>query len=675
MINLDGFEIIDELGSGGMATVWRARQISLDRDVAIKELSSHFATEPDDVARFQAEACTAGRLKHPGIVQVYDAFFRNGAYCFVMEFVDGYTIGDWLRRKGRLSERAALDVAECIADALDYAWKQFGMVHCDIKPDNVMIDNDGTVKLTDLGLSRTVRTLDPNSEQQQYVYGTPGYIAPEQAMGEADLDCRTDMYSLGAMLYHLVTGRMLFQGEPDERAMEMQVTGTVTHPRHLVPTLSPSFCDLLEKLLSKDRRHRHADWQQVRADIVSVRLHRPLANGFPRPHLSTIETDEDRAAALADHANAVLRAAPPRSPNRTTSAVAAGAAVVGVVAVLWVIARQMSRHDRQQRAAEQPARSAHRGVPVSRAAALLAEAQEWELHNVNRNAEIIARYQRVIDAAPASDEAGLAGMAIARVRARIAERCEEVLAMLQARTASLVDEGHFDQAIHAYQEYSGPYAQETIQRRLRIVDELKAQRQEQQIRIRNEAARHEERMRQLAIEEARREEVLRIMGTLLDTLDRDGVAGAEDRADQFAQEVPDAMQDARVVALRAILREAASTERAALQTYADHVGQPIELRTRSGVVSGRINRINWANGDLHVNRVAGTALAEVTISQRDLTLSERIRRMGAGDSAGARLAKALVCIDYGAFDYARELLEPLPQALRERVLARIPEGR
>lgn len=284
MIALDGFDFIAHIGTGGMASVWKARQRSLDRDVAIKVLSAKFASAPDDVARFQAEARNAGRLKHPGIVQVYDAIFQDGVYCFVMEYVAGYTVGDWVRRKGRLTESECLAVADCVADALDYAWKQCRIVHCDIKPDNVMVDADGTVKLTDLGLSRTVSALRSGTgSDDQEVFGTPAYISPEQAMGDPNLDCRADMYSLGAMLYHLATGKMLFDGNPEHAIMELQVTSHVPNPRTVVPTLSVPFCDLVEKLLAKERQYRHADWHQVRADIAAVRLRRPLPGGLPHP--------------------------------------------------------------------------------------------------------------------------------------------------------------------------------------------------------------------------------------------------------------------------------------------------------------------------------------------------------------------------------------------------------
>ena len=158
-IQITGFEMLEKLGEGGMASVWKARQVSLDRMVAIKVLAPRFASDTDDVEMFRREAQQAAKLKHPGIVQVYDAGTENGLYFFVMEYVAGYTVGDWVTRKERLSENDVLLLAECVAGALAYAWDSSRIIHCDIKPDNVMLDDDGSVKVTDLGLARTMNAM------------------------------------------------------------------------------------------------------------------------------------------------------------------------------------------------------------------------------------------------------------------------------------------------------------------------------------------------------------------------------------------------------------------------------------------------------------------------------------------------------------------------------------
>ena len=274
---LPNFEVLGLLGRGGMASVWKARQISLDRYVAVKILSSSFSTDPEDIQRFRQEARTAAQLKHPGIVQIYDANFSNGVYYFVMELVDGYTMGDLLRRKGQIGEADALIVAESVAVALDYAWSHYQMVHCDIKPDNIMVDADGTIKVTDLGLCRSVTLIKGgHAGNAEEILGTPAYMSPEQVYGSEKLDCRSDIYALGATLYHMVTGRMLFQGKTDDEMIHCHVDDSqAPDVRDFVPEVSSVFVLLLEKMLAKDPNHRHHDWKLVLADLSRVREGRP----------------------------------------------------------------------------------------------------------------------------------------------------------------------------------------------------------------------------------------------------------------------------------------------------------------------------------------------------------------------------------------------------------------
>lgn len=274
---LPNFEVLGLLGRGGMASVWKARQVSLDRYVAIKILASSFATDPEDIQRFRMEAQAAARLKHPGIVQVYDANFSDGVYYFVMELVDGYTFGDLLHRKGRVTVEDALTVAESVALALDYAWSHYTMVHCDIKPDNIMVDADGTVKVTDLGLCRSLTLAKTeHSGNADEILGTPAYMSPEQVYGSETLDCRSDIYELGATLYHMVTGQMLFKGVSDDEMIRCHVDGSqAPDVRTFVPRAGAAFALLLEKMLAKDPTHRHRDWKLVLADLRRVREGHP----------------------------------------------------------------------------------------------------------------------------------------------------------------------------------------------------------------------------------------------------------------------------------------------------------------------------------------------------------------------------------------------------------------
>ena len=251
-------------GKGGMAIVWRAWHKELHRNVAVKVMNREFASSGQDVRQFMMEVRTMTDLHHPGIVQGYGADCVDGRYYFIMDYVDGYTFGSLLHRKTRLPEVDALIIGESVADAMSYAWKTFKIVHCDLKPENIMVDRDGTVKVTDLGLCQSTAVLSSGTPSDEVV-GTPAYISPEQIYADEPLDCRADIYSLGATLYHLTTGRMLFPGLSNDDILRSHVNPEcqAPDPRTIAPKLSESFCNLLAGMLAKDRNYRYQTWDDV----------------------------------------------------------------------------------------------------------------------------------------------------------------------------------------------------------------------------------------------------------------------------------------------------------------------------------------------------------------------------------------------------------------------------
>lgn len=288
---IEGFEIVGLLGQGGMATVWKARQRSLNRLVAIKVLSANVANEPDDLLRFCEEARATAKISHPGIVQAYDAVFAEKLY-FVMELIDGYTVGQWLRRKGSIPFPEALLVAESVAAALDYAWEQIGMIHCDLKPDNIMVDADGTVKVADLGLSqRHLAQMDLTDE----VLGTPHYMSTEQIQGGA-LDCRSDIYAMGATLYHMLTGRFLFDGKPTA-VLDAHLEKAAPSLRQVNPEIPAGVALLVEKMLSKSPQDRQQNWRQVVDDLQRIGQDLPPAD-VSAACVSSMERDAETDAVV-----------------------------------------------------------------------------------------------------------------------------------------------------------------------------------------------------------------------------------------------------------------------------------------------------------------------------------------------------------------------------------------
>ncbi|HMP75339.1 MAG TPA: protein kinase [Kiritimatiellia bacterium] len=325
---LPGYEILGKIGSGGMSTVWKARQLSLDRPVAIKTLAAEFLPDEEALQRFRIEAQAAARLNHPGIVQVYDAGEIGQTPYIVMEYVDGRSVGDMLADRGKLPELAAIKIVESVAFALGYAWDKDCIIHCDIKPDNLLVTRDGSVKVVDLGLARFIG-LHRRAADGDTIIGTPNYTAPEQAEGLPDLDCRADIYSLGATLYHMLTGALPFAGSPGSSAMERHIREFIPDPMELNHEISPGAAWLIEKMMVKDRAFRPAYWSLVQQDMAEVRQGRFPKPPLPEPGQSTVA----RSAKRLSTKPAPAEEAAPREPRMIVKAPPARKKVVMAAAV------------------------------------------------------------------------------------------------------------------------------------------------------------------------------------------------------------------------------------------------------------------------------------------------------------------------------------------------------
>lgn len=265
LLKIPGLKLIAKVGDGGMAEVWKAWDIPNQRLVAVKILDRRLSGDGGEVRQFRTEARMMEEIRHPGIVQAYSFGNGNGNWYFVMEFVDGYTFADLLRRKQHVGEADCLLICESVAVALDYAWNEHGVVHCDVKPENLMINGEGVVKITDLGISHRFCFREGLQKAADHVLGTPAYISPEQVYGDVEPDCRADIYSLGATLYHLATGRVLFPGLDADATMRAQCDedSRAKDPRAYRPELSEGFCQILEAMLVKNRDYRIASWKDV----------------------------------------------------------------------------------------------------------------------------------------------------------------------------------------------------------------------------------------------------------------------------------------------------------------------------------------------------------------------------------------------------------------------------
>jgi serine/threonine-protein kinase len=286
--DIPGYTLVSKIAEGGMATVWRARQEKLDRVVAIKVLGKDKDTDEREVERFIYEARAAASLIHPNVVQVIDAGDLEDCMYYVMEYVPGPTAGEKLDAQGAQSEADVLKIAKEVSEGLHYAWSEHKVVHCDIKPDNLLLHRDGRTKIADLGLAQVLGKETVSIEDDMTI-GTPHYFAPEQALVQEPYDCRTDMYALGATMYHMATGCLPFDNlDPDEVATQ-QVHGTLPSPLKLKKNLTKSFCGLIERLMAKKPEDRYDSWLEVSAEIQRVQERQPLEFP-PTPELKSTVT-------------------------------------------------------------------------------------------------------------------------------------------------------------------------------------------------------------------------------------------------------------------------------------------------------------------------------------------------------------------------------------------------
>jgi WD40 repeat protein len=334
-----GFEVVGTLGRGGMGTVLKARQVSMDRFVALKILPKRLASNEDYVRRFVREARAAARLHHPHIVQAHDVGEDDGTYYFVMEYVDGEGLDAAVAREGPLEAERALQIMKQVCSAL-WAAHEAGIVHRDIKPANLMLDSKGNVRVTDFGLAkRTDDQAVPGSDlvaggppAESQALGTPAYVAPEVAGGRP-AGPRSDLYSLGATFFHLLAGRAPFEGDDLTEVVRKQIGEAPPPLSSVAPRIDPRLCKVIDRLLAKDPDERPAAAQALLEELEGLGTLMSAAE---------VARAEGRAMMLRSAPTVPLPSgaraeaeAPPRPWRRRKWSAAAALFAVGLVVALW----------------------------------------------------------------------------------------------------------------------------------------------------------------------------------------------------------------------------------------------------------------------------------------------------------------------------------------------------
>ena len=652
-IKLAGFELLQKVGQGGMGVVWKARQLSLDRIVAVKLLPPDLSDKPEEIKRIMTEARTAARLKHPGIVQVYDASEEHGVYFFVMEYVDGYNVGQWIQRKKSIPWKDALLVAEYVAVALDYAWQSAGMIHCDIKPENIMVDQDGTIKVSDLGLSLTA-DMRAGATQTE-ILGTPSYMSPEQVRGETDIDCRTDIYALGATLYQMVTGRRMFHDVSDREGMERQITHQVPDPSEVVKGIPAPVCCLIERMLVKDRAGRYASWTAVLSDLRRVQRGLMPAGKPPPEGASTVHRKrvKIRREELSEESN----------PGRSSwfGWFALILAVGGLAAAAFVVPKRWAEWKSQHEVGVVgPVTTTHgpifadAGADIAtQARAAYAEADAWMKQNPERFEEAVFRFRKVINQYPGTPECSRALEEIKRLRERREQSIQTTWNDLKGRAEKAASELHYAEAGNMLESYTGRWAAQIASNRHELARTMRQKAAEAELGKADEAKWGD------------------WVKDLAGPLARGKFAAAQQAVAQAQSEGSFVGHKADIESLAQTMQGLGALDDRVIQSFLRQTGSVMRVGLGRGEISVRI-------AGLSGKKVRGRTLdgqAEVLIGYDELSGAERLARLGAADCPEVAIARGVSAVSTGGFDEAEAYFGKAGPLLAEPLLAELGELR
>jgi len=438
-----GYELVQKLGRGAMGAVFRARQVAADRTVALKVLPPRLAQDKSFVDRFLREARAAAKLNHPNIVEAIDVGYAEPYYYFAMEYVDGISLKTVLGARNSLPQERALEIAHDIARALGHA-HEAGIVHRDVKPDNIMLAAGGMPKLADLGLARAAVGDNRQLAESGKAIGTPDYISPEQARGDEDIDGRTDIYSLGATLYHMLVGQPPYAGNSSVEVMSKHLTEPPPDPRELNTGISPRVSEVIRRAMAKHREQRYQTMAAMRRDIERILSGaKPLA-AAPDAAAAGGDTDAETAATAAEDAPpAVPR---PRRKRRKGALVVASlvALVAAGASIAFLVTAMKGDRAGGPHASTQPAMT--RRDQQQRLAAI----QKWVREHPDRYREGIRRYERLekeIRDITLKREVGVARLTLQK---KYDEAADRAFAALKSQADGLMRAGDYDGAIVSY---------------------------------------------------------------------------------------------------------------------------------------------------------------------------------------------------------------------------------
>lgn len=682
-----GFRIKELIGKGGMGEVYLAHQLSLDRDVALKILPSQLSREKDDVDRFLQEVRLLARLEHPNIVTAYEAGEDVGVLYLAMALVRGDSVEKRIKEQGPYPEDEALEIIKRLASALAYAWNEHQLLHRDIKPSNILMDSHGEPKLADLGLAKSL-TSGMQLTMVSTMMGTPNYMSPEQGEGVGALDCRTDIYSLGATLYHMLTGTTPFHGSTMIETLRKQATQSLPDPHETNPHISDQCVTLIERMLARDPANRHESWEVLIEDVNLV-----LAGEYPQqealqsgesvmlrgePGPGTTTTAKTRVRSSP----AVQETGEEKPASRKTMVLAA----VGICAALviaavggWLMIKSR-RTPPEPVAAATPAPSKPAGTETSKPAsakpaidtraAALGKQFEEALQYVREHGEdfagAISRFETVRKTVAGTEWEKKAGEEILRIENARQKAKDDVVAKLKANTEALFEQGKMDAAIAQVRDYTGSFAGETAEARKEMAEALTKRAAD----ARETEAKESQEAAKAKLDEAAK-------GIAGDLLKGDSAAVRRRIEETDKLKLPPGAA-ADWTAIKGCAEKALGTRDAILASFRQDEGREVTVGLSRGAEKLQIVRVEGS--DITANKVVktpGGVVASTTRNFRfeDLSAKEKMARLGDKKTPELDIMRGLLVWEAKNQEGARKLFGQSGSALGSALAGKIDELR
>jgi|GEM_PF-1021576 len=655
---IGGFKITSKLGVG-MDEVYLARQLSMDRNVALKILPATLSMRKDLSARFLNEVKLLAKLEHPHIVMAHEAGEDAGILYLAMAYIEGESLEARLEREGPFSERTALAITRKLAGALAYAWNRHKLLHRDIKPLNVLLDMEKEPRLVDFGLAKSLGT-DTGLTMANMMMGTPNYISPEQSQDSSQVDTRADMYSLGAVLYNMVTGEVPFAGTSLVEVIKKQIAEPLPDPREYNPDLSEGCVILMEIMLAKNRNERHESWEAVIADIERVAGGKSPTKELPETGASTLMRIRNlkHLAEVKGRVKVKTGGKPWTGPDqkmknkmRMKVWAWAGAGVAAALVILLGVILFSGQDQTVPGSAQGPAtpgtgtvmigENGTASAPIPGAdtqAAKLNQSYLSALEYVSSHPEdingSIGRLEEVRKDGAGTEYAQKAGEQIQRLETAKRQKVEAAWKGLKQAVEKLSDQKQYAEGILLLEQYAGLYAAEMESDRKMLAEELTAKDQAQKEEKAKQQAAAEEKKQKAEVEAAekgRQEAAQTRLNAVMGEAARGLLKGDYEAT---AKLLAGARAD---VALLPVTNEIA----AAAETAAKVAGMNQVILESFNRENGREMAVEFRNGKVEKLRIEGVAGGKVKGKREisggfiardfgvsDLSLREKTRRIG-----------------------------------------------